>query len=225
MARTNISTRSEIITEGLELGGNPELTSRAQLFLNFWLDELYAAYNWPWLLKEESITVSNSTIDVSTLNNTFRAAKAIRLEDDNRELAEYVDGFVGLRIRLLRDADSESSSGGKPRYFATDPDSSNDQIYVYPKPDKSYSGTIWYYYQPAKLSDDGAVPVLPSAMLAVSAVAAFAAKFDGSNLLAILDSQVKQALRMLRANQGPDGIQRMPNIPFDKNVTRYRHNE
>ena len=44
MARTNIYTRDTIITEGLELGNNPGLTTRAQAFLNYWLDEVYAAY-------------------------------------------------------------------------------------------------------------------------------------------------------------------------------------
>ena len=221
MARLNILNRGEIITEGLQLGGNPGLSTRAGIFVNIFHDELCAAYDWPFLLYEESITVDTTgTFDLSTLTKTCRAIRGIRLASEQSILTEWGEDFVDMRVRLLADADSGST--GKPTHFITDPDRSNDQVYFYPKPDASYSATIWYYYQPDEITSDATVPEIPSAAVMVNAVAAFASRFDGSNMLQILDTEVIKAVRNLRANMGPDGKQRQKVIRFDKSVHRWR---
>lgn len=225
MARTSILNRGEIIEEGLELGNNTGITARAQTFLNLWLDELYASYDWPFLLTEESITIGSSqTFDLSTLNNTFRAVRDIRLEDDEAPLAEWDGDFPSFRSLMLNDADSSSAQTAKPTHYMVDPAPSNDQLYVWPNPDKGYSATIWYYYHPAQLTSDGDTPVLPSAALAVDAVATFAAEYDGSNLFGILEREKQRALIKLRANMRPGHKQRQRQIPFDRNVHSWRKN-
>jgi hypothetical protein len=47
-------TRQEIVREGLLFAGDSKLTVRAEIWLNTWLRSQYAAFTWPFLLKEKS---------------------------------------------------------------------------------------------------------------------------------------------------------------------------
>lgn len=42
-------TRDELITEGLEKAARPDITTRAQKFLEMWLDTVYASFPWRFL--------------------------------------------------------------------------------------------------------------------------------------------------------------------------------
>src|SRR5688500_3520520 len=43
-------TRGVIVSEGLNLAGNTGLTARANVWLNAWLADTYASWDWPWLI-------------------------------------------------------------------------------------------------------------------------------------------------------------------------------
>lgn len=220
MARLSILNRGEIVTQGLEEGGNPGITLLANTFLNNFLDEVYAAYDWPFLLKEESITISTSAVSVASLSETYRKTKAIHLDDSDFELQEWKFGFTDLR-RRIRNADRDSQTN-EPLFFFPDPDTSLDQIHVFPVPDKSFPATLWYYFQPAELTADANVPTLPSASLMVAAVADFAARYDREDTQIIMAQNVRKAVRELRRNIRDFGQQRMDGLEFDRNFHNWR---
>ncbi|MGH3431037.1 MAG: hypothetical protein ACRDQZ_26285 [Mycobacteriales bacterium] len=55
MATAGYLTRGTIVSEGLELGGNPGLTTRATTFLNMLLDHIYRSQDWEFLLKTATV--------------------------------------------------------------------------------------------------------------------------------------------------------------------------
>lgn len=222
--RTSILNRGQIITQGLEEGGNPGITGIAATFLNLFLDELYASYDWPWLRKEATISISNggNTIDISGFSSNARQIQEIRLDNSSVPLTEWPGTFAELRIKLLTAA--EGGSTGEPRWFMVDPDRSQQRIYVYPIADKAYTGYAWYQYQPAALTSDNEIPTCPSAAVMVAAVAEFAARYDRDDMFAI----VTQAVRMAKARLRRDrvwGGGRQETIPFDKTVHNWKRNK
>lgn len=44
-------TRGQIITEGLNMAGRPDLLSEARLWLNIFLEKMYRTQDWAWCLK------------------------------------------------------------------------------------------------------------------------------------------------------------------------------
>lgn len=214
--------RGQIISQGLEEGGNTGITSLAETFLNSFLDQLARAIDHPDLLEEESVTLtSTSYIDTTALTATYLKIRGIHLDGEAQELTEHPGGLVEIRKLIRRD--SSSSNTGKPQYFFSDP--AKSRIWVWPTPDKSYPAVIWFYKQPAALTSDSDIPWVDDASLCIAAVAEFAARYDRDNMYVVVRDLVDRYAQRFRAGETDYGRQRSFQLRFDPATHHWRRRD
>lgn len=235
MAWTSPKTKAQIIAFGLELGDNTELydssddSGLASTFFDLYLDAVYAGWDWPRLQREETISIAGGAqaFLTSTLSppssGAYRKLASIHLDDEAMELAEWKGSFTEFR-RKIKNAVS-SGETGKPLYFKVDPDSSTNKIWLYPIADKSYSGTIWYYYQPAALDKDD-LPLIPAALALANTIADFAKHFEREGgMLGVIDRNMAGTIEAGRRGMSDTGKQSARQISLDKTVHQWRRQD
>jgi len=193
---TGILTRGDIISEGLELGGNPGLTVRARVFLNLFLDRYGRAKDHLELLIENTAlatTVNSETVSLSSIG-TLRKIAQVWLQDAAAGLQQT------LRERIFVTLNSAREAGTKARPLKFVHDRQGDQLIFEVPADKIYTMRILYYDLPAQPSStdtstyDALSPTFPSSYLLVAAVALFAQRWNMDTMLALALRAVSEAL-------------------------------
>lgn len=181
-----ILNRGEIIDQGLQLGGNPGLTTRARVFLNLALRRLERSYAWDHLQKEDtSLTTTSGTENVSLSGITdFRKVVELWLGAGNSNSASsgalVQEPWRNLWTRI--NYDRAQSNTGRPTHYAVD--SNGSRLIFWPIPDDAYSLRLLYMSQTAELSTsdttayDADTPTFPDSTTLVNLVAFFARRWD-----------------------------------------------
>lgn len=220
MALQGIMTRGEIVTEALQWGGHPGLTTRVNSFLNLFLDHLYRAHDWEFLLTEASIS-SGSPVYTATAPALYGRVKAIHLDGEAAPLKQIA--FEDLWQQVRSDNSNNLTSSGKPTHFAIDP--AGPTFWFWPVPNKSFSGKLLYYKIPAKLTSDGEYPLFPDSLSLVEACVTFIESYEKESLQVIIDRTASETIRRYANNHFDKGRAASNNITLDPNIFggwRYR---
>jgi len=190
VAQDGIFNRGEIIKRGLELAGNPQIFTEAGHFLNGFLDQLYAAHDWPFLRVSTTFTSSGANIDLTTIADLRRGAVAnIRLNDTPNFLVER--DHTQLERRSLQEA--ESGNTAEPEVYAVNPNGTS--VLLVPTPATSVSGTLWYFRQPDPIAigvgGDPLIPDWPDSQSLVQAIATFSKQYDSE----IIETRIFEQMR------------------------------
>jgi len=166
------------------LSGNK--TSDASLgfkdFLNLGQKEIAGAFpRWPELQSTATLTLTDGDEDYDLANDFWKMRKIVITTDNyERELLEI--NYQDFRTRHPNTSDDSKS---EPIYWYFDP-SDNDDIRVYPIPDRSYTVSYDYIVVPSDMSADSDTPffasryhhILVDFALAMYYESAYEARFD-----------------------------------------------
>jgi hypothetical protein len=188
-------TRGEIISEGLKLGGNPNLTPRARVFLNVFLHHLERSFDWEYLQKEDTSLATAVGTEVVSLSGISDFDRVISLwqEDDAGPLEEAPWRDLWTRLNIER----FNSNTGRPFAFAHDPQ--GNRLILYPIPDAIRN--LRLLYMPVSTEQDtsniatydASTPTFPDSWVLVNAVEEFAKRWDNSNTI-LFSRQLTQEL-------------------------------
>lgn len=197
-------TIADIVQEGLELGGDTSLIDRATPYLVLLLAKLARDYDWPELLKTQSITALKETarIDISGISD-YKATRKVRFDEITAPLLESKGGYPDL-IHTVEEAEREGNYG-TPREYVIEPDKTD--LILYPIPEKQYSGHLLYYSIPATPTDDTEEPWFEDTAALVMAVAEFAKLHQQESLVQLVQAQVDTMVartRMAARDRGRD---------------------
>jgi len=134
-------TRGQIITDGLDLAGRPDLTSQARLWLNTYLDQQYQSQDMYWTQKSSTLSATNGV----SLPSDYRANIAAHIVDGgSRTSVEMIDNYD----RWLEIKDGyDSSQENIPQYVFVD--GLNETLQFLPSPKSGISLELTYYSSPA----------------------------------------------------------------------------
>lgn len=219
MPLQGIMTRGEIITEALQLGGNPGLTTRAQNFLNLFLDHLYRVFDWDFLLTEASIS-GTSTF---TLPSDYGRVLAIHLDAvGSSAITEYplvqVD-YPSLWQRKRTDTANNLTASGGPTHFAISPTTPSG--IVWPTSSVTFTGKMLYYKIPAKLSSDSDYPAFPHSLALVNAVTTYVESYERESLQILIDRAANEVLSQYANAHFDQGRAGAMNFGLDPTVYRW----
>lgn len=202
-------TRSQIVSNGLQLAGDTSLTTLGNVWLNMWLRQQYASWSWPFLFRSAigvSLTSGSTSLSVGAGSNgiTLEIQKII---DPIWVYDSAYNTKVMARVRTLAgspDINTEeriytaAQAQGTPTTFKVRPDSSTwgkKTLVPFPIPDKNYLLAFDYLEQPADISSDGTVPLYPNDMTMIQAVKYHALDYlkagAGDALQVLIQMQVK----------------------------------
>ena len=190
------------MTEGLELGGNTDLTTRATVFLALLLNKMARDYDWPELLVlfPFTLTKGSEVLDISALTD-FKVPRKLRLDTTNEPLYEAEGGYPEL-LHLVEE-EKLNGSEGQPRVFAVAPD--KQSLIVHPIPNSAFTGDLLYYSIPDAPTADTETPWMEDTMLLTLLVAEFSKLHDQEMTLAQFMGIVTEALVRARQNALPRG--------------------
>jgi len=136
---STLLTRAQIVQAGLELAGRTDLTTKANRWLNMWLENQYYDFDWNWLIKS---SLGNVLTEGMSLPLDYVRNKMFTLGFNNtREPMEVIT------IEEYNDRLRDANSIGRPLKIYID--QTTHQLYFYPKPDaNSYTLDIQYFYMP-----------------------------------------------------------------------------
>lgn len=176
-------TRAQIVSEGLLAAGDSRLTSRANVWLNAWLRSQYAAFPWPFLLREKAgITLSSGsnsfqigageggvTAEIRRIVdpiNLYTAAKSTRTQIRIRSAVE-------TELHSDPDLNDPTNHRGLPteaRVYADATTWGKWTVQFDKWADQTYLVKLKYYEQPADLTSDSAKPLYPNDRTLMKAV-------------------------------------------------------
>ena len=211
-------TRGEIIDQGLQLGGNPGLTTRARVYLNLALRRLETAFAWDHLQKEDTSLTTTAQSEVVSLSGITDFRKVVELwqgagtsdSAGNRPLTQRPWREIWAKINR----DRAQSQYGRPREYAVD--TNGNRLIFWPIPDDARGLRLLYLSQTAEqdTSDtatyDADTPTFPDSTVLVNLVAEYARRWDSDPAYAIAKSAVNAVLEdILMADQSEfaDGLQ------------------
>ena len=220
MPLQGIMTRGEIVTEALQLGGNPGLTTRAQNFLNLFLDHLYRVFDWEFLLTEASITGSGSSVAAPTLYGRvlalhIDAVGSSAISDTPLVQVDYPTLWRRIRV----DAANGITSASGPTHFAVSP--TTPSIVTWPVSSVAFTGKILYYKIPAALTADGDYPAFPHSLALVNAVTNYVESYERESLQILIDRAADKVLAQYANAHFDAGRAGASNFGLDKNVFRW----
>jgi len=145
-------SRGEIVQAGVELAGRSDLLRKGALWLNLFLEDQYEDYDWPWLLKTQTLSVSDGV----SLPDDYRRAKS----------ATIIDNESPFSLRTVEKDEFENERNNNQLYSRPTLiyiDKLNNAAYFYPTPVSSYTMRLDYYHSPELLdsgvNDDASEPV------------------------------------------------------------------
>lgn len=190
-------TRGQIVTEGLLLAGNANLTTRANQWLNSWLRSHYRSWPWPFLIRRaQNITLAAGATSLAVgggnngiteqVQRLYDPVYVYTADKKSRALARIrsvIAGPVDMDESVLNPSDNR----GMPQYFKVRPYDNvwgTWQLEPYPYADQSYSLAFDYLIQPADITSDATVPIYPNDQTMIQAVVAWASRYmklDGAS--------------------------------------------
>ena len=205
-------TRTQIITQGLQQGGNPGLDvipagqtiSLAVRFFNTFLHHAFLTRDFQFLVTSGNITVtaSNELVSLSALTR-FRNILLVRLEDIRQPLNNTLS-YHEIFAQVEADKDSSPISTGQPIYYASVPDKTS--LIFWPIPDKAYTGKILYYRVPdVSTYTDSSVVEFEDSLALVTAVEMFARNYDKEDLMVASEAIANKLFGEYRAAEGDMG--------------------
>jgi hypothetical protein len=133
-------SRGDIITEGLNKAGRPDLVSDARLWLNLFLEEQYTNQDWNWLTKSDS---SLAVVQGGTLPFDYRSAKSATVGEAGRitrlSVIDNPDEWDQFRMTI-------GQSVGVPQKVYIDV--ANRTYEFAPAPSSGQTWTLSYYFIP-----------------------------------------------------------------------------
>jgi len=204
-------TRDQIVTQGLELGGNTAITDLTNSFLDLFLDTLARAKDFESLVKEASISAAAGNEEVTIGQADYRSIKTLHLDGDDQPLIQEDHTIIWRKLRV----DKENGQTGIPTHFAINP--VGDKILLYPVPKNAETGKILYYSIPDSLAGDD-TPFVKDANILVSAVADFAAMYDRDTMQQIITRNVAMAMGIGMTSIDDHGRSRMKQLKFEPTV-------
>jgi hypothetical protein len=136
-------TRGQIIANGLDIAGRPDLTSQARLWLNLFLERLYFNEDFDWLVKSTTgIVVSDGT----PVPSDYRASKAATIVQASTGSMTEIQ-VMANRADYENRKVSYGSSSGCAKYAYVNHDLR--QFFYLPSPIAGYTMNLDYYYIPA----------------------------------------------------------------------------
>mgnify|MGYP005814959203 CR=1 FL=1 len=230
-------TGAEIIDQGLELGGNTALVAQAKVFLNSFMDHLYRARDWEFLLRSfgGSFTTGGGGVSSFAVSSRYRAIDSVILVgEDQGELKQADFKWLWKHWKM----DTEKGITGTPTHYAANQlrgvnsatpagADGSGEYWLWPIPDKSYEYKTLAYLQPDLFSDEdffplvgstdgpGRYPEFPDAFTLVNAVADFAANYERDTIQQVLQRNVAGALKVAIGNADDAGRGRPQQLRFD----------
>lgn len=222
MPLQGIMNRGEIITEALQLGGNPGLTTRAQNFLNLFLDHLYRVFDWDFLLTEASISGSSYTF---TLPADYGRVLAIHMDAvGSNAIAErplIQTDYPSLWKATRVDNANVTTTTSGPTHFAISP--ATPSGIVWPVSSVAWTGKMLYYKIPAKLTDDLDYPAFPHSLALVNAVTNYVESYERESLQILIDRAADEVLGQYANAHFDQGRAGQMSVGMDANVYRWGH--
>lgn len=214
---------TDLITEGLELGGNPGLTTRATAFLKILLRHLYRNYDWNFLLTPVTVAADAATYHrvLTAMPPDYRAIKQVTVEGgDGTPLIQLP--YEQVLAKIASDvANGVSASKTKPLYFATQEIGGSRALLFYPIPDTRYNYELLYYKMPDTASYTGATfPEFDDEAAMVTAIAHFVQQWDKETLQALIAREASAMAASYRNNHEDRGRARVQQLPFEDAVFR-----
>jgi len=219
----SILDRGTIISEGLELGGNPGIAARARVFLNILLDHLYRAHDWDFLEKDTAVTATQGTETISLASITdFRTPTGLRFTDDS--VALKLVAWRDIWNLVEADKDKSPPPEGVPTMYAFDRDA--NQLILYPIPNKTRAGKLRYLRLPIQpavtpiATYDALFPEFEDAYALVSAIAEFAKFFDQESAVLLATRLTEVLIGEAKRADVSGGRANSNQLHFDSTVHR-----
>jgi len=216
-----IFNRGEIVAHALQLGGNPSLTTRANEFLNLFLDHLARTFDWDALVTETSFS-NAGTIHTFALPSDYGRVLAVHIDAEQKPLIQIEDWPEAWRL-IRYDNGNNVTSSSKPTHFAIEP--ATPLGYVWPIPKNAYTGKLLYYKIPAELTSDAQFPWFLHSLALVNAVTTWAEAYERETLQVIIDRATDEVLTRYGNTQSDRGRAGSQNVQLDQNIYggwRYR---
>lgn len=211
-----------IVSEGLELGGNPGLATRATVFLKYLLAHLYRSQDWDFCKKTSRVLA-----DAADYGKVSVAIPA-----DYRAIVQlHIDGEVAPltpmsmeELDVLRQNAADAAAtpiATAPSHFAVAKESGATVIYLYPKPATRYTVNLRYYYIPDTTAYIGTTkPEYDDEASMVIAVANFAQKWDKEQLQELIAREARTMAASYRVNHQDTGRAGVTQLPMDERTFR-----
>jgi len=137
-------TRGQVIKQGLEKAGRPDLLTDARLWLNLFLEEMYYNQDWDWLVKSaDPLVVAQGR----ELPEDYRSSKSAVMITQNANAD--IDNELIIVSNAAEWDDIQRRSAGStaiPKYMFVDSDTR--LMYFSPEPQSGLTFNLKYYYIP-----------------------------------------------------------------------------
>lgn len=233
-------TGGEIILQGLELGGNTEISTLAKTFLNAFMDHLYRSKDWEFLMFPlfEDGDTSTGVITYDA-NHRYRAIDSIIIVAPTKDQADLKQADFKWLWNRWKKATESGKGRKRPEYYAsvqargvragTDPEMDGaGQIWLWPLPDKNYHYKLLTYIQPDLFTanqffpvpgytadDEARYPEYPDSLVLINAVADFAANYERDTQQQIIQRNLDSVLVQAVNNAADVGRGRPQVMAFD----------
>lgn len=221
-----MATLTTIITEGLELGGNPGLSSgsnRALQFLKFLLRHLFTTYDWEFLKTTASAAANAGDYSIvsTAIPSDYRAIAQLSVDTEPDPMVQ----IPWERIERLR-ANQSALVDGKPTHFSVRETSGTRQILVWPKPVSRYTFAMLYYSLPDTSAYTGATEnPFPDDQPLMLAVAHFAQAYDKEQLQVLIAQTAKSVWDEYRTSHRDQGRASVEILDWDPTTFKYLRGE
>ena len=182
-------TRGQIVTEGLLLAGNANLTTRANQWLNSWLRSHYRSWPWPFLIRRaQNITLNAGATSLlvgggnngitEQVQRLYDPVYVYTADKKSRTIAR-IRSVVAGPVDMDESALDPTQNTGMPAYFKVRSGTTwgTWQLEPYPYPNQTYNIAFDYLIQPADITSDATVPIYPNDQTMIQAVVAWASRY------------------------------------------------
>lgn len=183
-------TRGTIVSEGLLIAGDTSLTTRANIWLNAGLRELYRSWPWPFLHKRHNgISLPAGTASFNFGNGATEALEVARIFAPINVYSSDYSITAHARVRQFTEhnlstdeiTQDPAKNVGIPTDFRVSPSNSVWGTWTLrpsPIPDKALLISLDCLIQPADLSGDSSVPIYPNDETLIQIVVAQALRWN-----------------------------------------------